>query len=1174
MRRVILGIFGSFIFFIVTFYLVVFKFGVLERVVNHQLVNLITERYTARVTIGNIGGDYHSSLILNNLVVIYDDGEYIYDMAHVPSLIVRYKLSDLWHGQLKFRKIYIDSADISLHKSETGGWLVPAARVRAKDKARPLDFDIDEFGLNNLRFNLVKRDDTTTFDDIILIAHISGQENTYSVDIDALSYESSDKRLSLKSGGGKATLTGNNLIFRNLFIMTDSSNIKLHGQIFIDKSPRFIFDIDADNLNVHEFTSFLNVNLEGDLGVRGNLQMEKSGLSGNLNLSGMFMGKKFDSLTTEFNFADNKFSFDTLSGQILDGCRIEAIGNIDLKADPDRYYLAGRIEDFNLNNLVNDTYESDFNGLLTLKGESFQGSDMILNLDVDLKESWFDEYHVHSARGSTIITTDSIIFGDNFKLTYYDNLFTASGKLEYSGDIDISGRADFNDLSVFNNQIFIEEMGGRGTAEGKITGLTANPDLAGTFKSDSLWLYKIYASDAAAYMSVKHFLYDRTGWTALDLYGGSAYDIPFDTARAMFNIDSQFVQIKRFNFSNEIASAGGVGSLDYLSYPQTLTIDSILIDLFDLPMENRMPMHIYIDSAGYEFADVKLHRPIGFIAWNGRVNYDETINLNVDGETINIAPWIELLSDEYEIAGKMSGQADIRGSYESPLISFKGAIDSLSYQKLVLGDLFTEFRYAYENITIDSVTLKSRGGYYHARGDFPINLAFADVANRIPDKEQNIEISVSDMRFDFISLILEEVEYMAGDFKAELKLTGTPLRPQIDGTARIRDGRLKPYDLELPLENLNVDLDMNGRTVFIKNATATCGTEKKKIGTVSVGGEIIVNAIDEFDYDVNVAIKNFPARYELGDVSATLDAYLTIQGITPPVIMGDALMIEGSYRENFAEEGEGWVMLEALEGENSWDLNINVDIVSNLWIKNDDIDAELAGSINFIRESGVYRYLGSMEILRGRGFMAGRTFNIESGSTVSYEDVEYPNPSLDIRATTKIRGVSSQTIESEAVTETYDLCVHVTGTLDEPEIAACEDSRFGKEEILPLLFTDYYQNGSSGLSTDRWFQDRLISGISGLVSGELNKIGSRTLGVETFEIDPVYGDKFDPLGTRLTVGFYTHPNLYIYGRSAISGVAGQEVGFEYRLKRWMLVEGRADEHDLYQLILNFYWEYQ
>ena len=97
---------------------------------------------------------------------------------------------------------------------------------------------------------------------------------------------------------------------------------------------------------------------------------------------------------------------------------------------------------------------------------------------------------------------------------------------------------------------------------------------------------------------------------------------------------------------------------------------------------------------------------------------------------------------------------------------------------------------------------------------------------------------------------------------------------------------------------------------------------------------------------------------------------------------------------------------------------------------------------------------------------------------------------------------------------------------------------------------------ASGVVASDKFSDRLAAGVSGYLSSQVTQIGSRTLGVETFEIDPVYGNKFDPLGTQLTVGFYTHPNLYVYGRSAISGVSGQEVGFEYRLKRFLLVEGR------------------
>ncbi len=266
-----------------------------------------------------------------------------------------------------------------------------------------------------------------------------------------------------------------------------------------------------------------------------------------------------------------------------------------------------------------------------------------------------------------------------------------------------------------------------------------------------------------------------------------------------------------------------------------------------------------------------------------------------------------------------------------------------------------------------------------------------------------------------------------------------------------------------------------------------------------------------------------------------------------------------------------------MQGDKSWDLNLNVEAPSNLWVKNDDIDAEFSGSLNFIREKGNYRYIGSLEILRGNGFLADRAFRLEPGGSINYEDIGVPNPRLDIYASTKIRGTPTDASGGTG-SSSYDLRVHVSGTIDEPIIAAAEGGQgspqFTTEEIMSLIFTDYYgkREGVNATATGR-VGERLTTGVSGFLSTQMAQIGSRTLGVETFEIDPVYGEKFNPLGTRLTLGFYTHANLYIYGSSAISGVTGQQVGFEYRLKRFLLMEGNRDEENLYHLLLNFHWEF-
>lgn len=262
--------------------------------------------------------------------------------------------------------------------------------------------------------------------------------------------------------------------------------------------------------------------------------------------------------------------------------------------------------------------------------------------------------------------------------------------------------------------------------------------------------------------------------------------------------------------------------------------------------------------------------------------------------------------------------------------------------------------------------------------------------------------------------------------------------------------------------------------------------------------------------------------------------------------------------------------MEALTGGNTWDLNINIDVLANYWIKNEDINAEFAGQVNLIRESGIYRFIGDMEILRGRGFLFDKTFHLEPGSQVVFEGNPIINPRLSITGCTRISGLKHTLETEEKTTESLELCINVTGTLEEPEINPAEGSGFAREDIIPLLAANYYSSDSISASTQ--FEQRF----SDLVSTQISQIGSRhlgQLGVETFEIDPIYGEKNNPLQAWVTVGFYTAPNLYIYGRSTLSGQTRQEVGFEYRFNKAFLLEGLRDEQELYHMALKLHWEF-
>jgi len=527
--------------------------------------------------------------------------------------------------------------------------------------------------------------------------------------------------------------------------------------------------------------------------------------------------------------------------------------------------------------------------------------------------------------------------------------------------------------------------------------------------------------------------------------------------------------------------------------------------------------------------------------------------------------------------GILSCEATLNGSFMDPAFRLDGKIDSLSFRSLVLGDLIMSANYWNKILTIDSLSIKAHPGEYYARGTMPLNLAFTTSnVERLPDAPMEIRVRADDSRFDLVSLMLPSVEQLDGDFHADFVLTGTVEDPHLEGRAHLVNGRLKYFDLEHPLFVDSTSVVMSDNKIIISGIEAYSTGRAKRNGKKKyalIDGELTIKSLSNIHYSIDVSLpREFPFSYELDDINGVVEGDLHIEGDSPPLVTGSLILLSTKYQVEFAEPDEGSPIMMALSGENTWDLDINMDILSNYWIKNSDIDAEFSGQINLIRQDGKYRFIGEMEILRGRGFLFDKTFRLDAGGKVIFEGQERFNPRLDMIAHTRVHGNTTSRFDEDVTPERIELDVRISGTVDTVEINPVEGSGFAREDIIPLLVANYYSSDST--TTAGPIEHRVISMMSGTVSKvatkQLNQLG---VGVETFEVEPFYGAEGDALTTRITVGFYTTRNLYLYGRSPLSGQSGQEVGFEYRFNKALFVEGRRDEDQLYHLNLKLHWEY-
>jgi autotransporter translocation and assembly factor TamB len=1171
-NKVLLGLFGLVVLALAAAYVYFFHLGGVRTIIQGQITNLIGENSPVNVSIGKISGDLVSGLVVEDVVVTYRDSAGVHTLAQVNRITGGYSLAELLAGNYHLEYAYLDSARLTVFRDADGNPILPIPVSGGGGGGGP-EFVVEDLMLENVDITILGTEDTTYIRNFTLTGSLMAEAGSYSGDIRQLSFSTSLEGVGLTAASGKFTFADAQLYLQDFILLKDSTRLRTSGTLNVDT---FVgdFQFSADQLSLPELTRYIGPSLNGVLDLTGQVHFDSSGIRGSVSLAGDLALFEFDNVFAELKYSNRHLVLDTLYGSILGQCTIDGSGEIDFSQKPERYRLIADLKNFDLNRLVSNTFPSDLSGHIDLTGRSFSSDDLLLTADLQLRESSFDEYPIQEAEGTLRITTDSLQFVDSFRVDYFENRIYAGGSIEYSNDIDLWLYIDLNNLDRYRQKFFIDQPGGRGRAWATLSGATSDPDLSGRFVSDSLWLYGMYADSADIDVDIARFLTGTVGQVDVTMWNGSAWGVQYDTAYSHLSLDSTTAVIDTAFFGNPFSSMSASGSLDYAAEPQQLSLDSLTINLAGRMFYNQSNIRVDIDTLGFDFVNVEIGNDSALVTARGEIDYDEAMDLDVSIASLPIAPWLGLFDETIPIDGYISADITAGGNFAQPRFSLQGDIDSLTYRGLLLGALTARTTYDNRRLDIDTMEINSGSGYYVLDGYAYLDLALtADSIDRVLERPFNMHFVANDNRFELVSLFMPSVEYLGGDFRTDIRLSGIPEEPHLEGFATMTDVVLKYFDIADTIYTDSAYVTMRDNQIVIDSIGAFVherpGSTRKNIPHAVVRGTITVQSLDNFAYDLDVETPQRVAiQYDLADIRGSFRADLEVVGASPPLVQGDVTVHSLMYQVNFSSASETSPLLTTYSDKKSWDLDLNIDIPANYWIKNDDIDAEFSGFINLIREDGNYRFIGELEILRGRAFLFDKIFQIEPYSTVTFNDIEELNPELNITATTIIRGAP---LEDGSPGSDIELTIQVTGTLENPEInTAGDDTTFTRADIIPLLVANQYGGGTSGGQLEQRLAQLLGSQLSQIGTQQLSQI----LGVETFQIDPSYTGESGLTGTRVTLGTYVGSSLYVYGRSSVDFQSGQTLGFEYRLSRSLLLEGRRDEDELYHLNLNLHWEFE
>lgn len=309
---------------------------------------------------------------------------------------------------------------------------------------------------------------------------------------------------------------------------------------------------------------------------------------------------------------------------------------------------------------------------------------------------------------------------------------------------------------------------------------------------------------------------------------------------------------------------------------------------------------------------------------------------------------------------------------------------------------------------------------------------------------------------------------------------------------------------------------------------------KSKKGNITLSGRVKKNGWKLDDYHFKISGNGIYSD-GIDYVSCFADCDIDIDGNLEGVLIGgDIYISEGISNFPFVVNTSPTVTTD--QGyKTNFDLKFKSD--GNLWLKNNFVDIELKGDVNFKKNESKYNITGNAEVIRGIYFYLDKKFNIEKGIFNMQQTSREIYPTVDIQAATNVSYTEGEERKDAIIR------INVKGNVLNPQVSLSSEPSMSFENIISIL------NFNTTLNYISNFDD-LTKSIPEkalqiyLRNRYLNTISS-SIGVDQLDIST------DLLGNeksaKLSIGKYIGKKFYIFYTHDIFSFSRDIFKIEYRI---------------------------
>lgn len=614
------------------------------------------------------------------------------------------------------------------------------------------------------------------------------------------------------------------------------------------------------------------------------------------------------------------------------------------------------------------------------------------------------------------------------------------------------------------------------------------------------------------------------------------------------------------------------GHLRPAAETQTLRLSALTVQSRGVSGRLLEPTTVTRDADGIRIAPARLDIGGGRIELAGQLRGD-TLDLRLDLARAPVKLIAPYLPEGNSIVGTLNAQARVTGTVTAPVVTLDAGAQGLGLagagrERL---DLTVKARWQDRRLAVDAETRGTRGTTASLEARLPL-LANLSVPE---DGALRGRLRGSGDLGRLTAALPLPGHRFAGKLDADIAVSGTVGRPDVDGRASLREGFYEYYESGTQLRNVDARLTARDTRTF---GLTLSGTDDRRRGKLSGEGRVEVRDAG-LAWDVALSVNDFHL-VDLDAAQARASGQLTFTGL------GENGQLSGKIQVGPAEYhiteglfGGGVPKLEVVElnrpggrqvasvrkaapeiDQDEPDLEFPVNValaleaqVDRLFVRGRGLESHWRGNLGVGGTARQPTVAGELEAVRGAYDFIGKRFDL-ANSRVVFDGSERLDPQLDVTGEATANDITAQ--------------VKATGPLSKPGIEFASVPALPSDEVLArLLFGQSVGQLNVAQQVQLARAAASLTGQGGFdpIGGLRNQLGLDLLDIGVSE----EGDGLDP---SVTVGKYLDDKTFLRVEEGLGKTEGN-VAIERRVGRGLSVEAEVGRRGSGGVGLNWRMDY-